>query len=340
MFIAVPTGVKIFNWLGTMWGGDIRFKTPMLFAVGFVADVHHRWSVRRHARDRPSRRAADGHVLHRRSLPLRALRRRDLRAVLPGIYYWWPKIFGRMLGERLGKLHFWLMFIGFNLTFGPMHILGLQGMPRRIYTYPEGMGWNFWNLVETDRCVHDRAVDARVPRQRRRQPERRARRPATTRGTRGRSSGRSPSPPPEYNFAEIPVVQERDDFWHQKYGETPEAEPQPVIAGGADGTTTRRARDPPAVTVVLPAARGDRVCRSPGYGVIYFNEWALAPVAIAGGHVDDAVVARSDGSSSPGRRTNEHSRGDGRSTTRRRGSTTRRSRCGRSSARSACSSAR
>src|SRR3712207_4230320 len=69
--------------------------------------------------------------------------------IFSGLYYWWPKIFGRLLSEKMGKLHFWLMFVGFNLTFGPMHIVGLNGMPRRTYTYPEDMGWDFMNMIET-----------------------------------------------------------------------------------------------------------------------------------------------------------------------------------------------
>ena len=108
-----------------------------------------------------------------------------------GFYYWWPKVFGRMLNERLGKWNFWLMLIGMNLTFGPMHILGLQGQPRRIYTYPaEPRASTFWNLVSTDRRLHHRRRRAAVPHQRRRAAgTRAAQRRRSTRGTPARSSG-------------------------------------------------------------------------------------------------------------------------------------------------------
>jgi cytochrome c oxidase subunit 1 len=154
--------------------------------------------------------------------------------IFAGLYYWWPKFFGKLLSEGLGKLHFLLMFIGFNLAFAPMHILGLQGMPRRIPTYPDGMGFNFWNLVATVGAfvigLSALVFIVNVVRSR----------------TRGEEAGDDPwdgrtlewsipSPPPEYNFAEIPVVHTRDDFWHKKYVEVPEGAPTRVFAGGANG---------------------------------------------------------------------------------------------------------
>src|SRR5690606_34336774 len=148
MFIAVPTGVKIFNWLGTIWGGRLHFTTPMLFGLGLVsmftigglsgvthAVVPHNWQ---HT-DTYYVVAHFHYVLFGGAV----------FGLFSGAYYWFPKITGRMLSERLGKVHFWLMFVGFNLTFAPMHILGLNGMPRRIYTYADGMGWDFWNVVST-----------------------------------------------------------------------------------------------------------------------------------------------------------------------------------------------
>ncbi len=148
MIIGVPTGVKIFNWLATMWGGSIRFDTPMLFAAGFLVMfliggidgvylgavpvdyfLHGTYWVVAHIH----------YVLFGGSV----------FAVFSGMYYWFPKVSGRFLDERLGKLHFWLMLIGMNLTFMPMHILGLLGMPRRIATYSGGYGWGPWNSVAT-----------------------------------------------------------------------------------------------------------------------------------------------------------------------------------------------
>jgi cytochrome c oxidase subunit 1 len=148
MIIAVPTGVKIFNWLATLWRGNISFDTPMLWALGFIAlftigglsgiflaafpvdwQLTQTYYVVAHIH----------YVLFGGSM----------FAIFGGLYYWWPKIFGRLLDERLGKLHFWLVFIGFNLTFMPQHLLGLLGMPRRIYTYHQGGLWETYNMLST-----------------------------------------------------------------------------------------------------------------------------------------------------------------------------------------------
>jgi cytochrome c oxidase subunit I len=148
MLVAVPTGVKIFNWLATTWRGNIHFDTPMLFALGFiaiftigglsgifVAAYPFDWQVT----DTYYIVAHIHYVLFGGSI----------FGIFAGLYYWWPKMFGRRLGERLGKVNFWLMFVGMNLTFFPMHMLGLLGMPRRIYTYYEGGLWEWYNLVST-----------------------------------------------------------------------------------------------------------------------------------------------------------------------------------------------
>jgi cytochrome c oxidase subunit 1 len=148
MIIAVPTGIKIFNWLATTWRGNIHFDTPMLFALGFiavftigglsgifVAAYPFDWQ----AQDTYFVVAHIHYVLFGGSM----------FTVFAGLSYWWPKIFGRMLDERLGKASFWLMFVGMNLTFFPMHMLGLLGMPRRIYTYSHGGVWEWYNLTST-----------------------------------------------------------------------------------------------------------------------------------------------------------------------------------------------
>jgi cytochrome c oxidase subunit 1 len=148
MVIAVPTGVKIFNWLATLWRGNISFDTPMLWALGFIAlftigglsgiflaafpvdwQLTQTYFVVAHIH----------YVLFGGSM----------FAIFGGLYYWWPKIFGRMLDERLGKLHFWTVFVGFNLTFMPQHLLGLLGMPRRIYTYHQHGLWELYNMLST-----------------------------------------------------------------------------------------------------------------------------------------------------------------------------------------------
>ena len=148
MAVAVPTGVKIFNWLATTWRGNLIFDTPMLFALGFIAvftmgglsgiflsvfpvdwQVTDTYYVVAHLH----------YVLFGGSV----------FGIFAGLYYWWPKMFGRLLDERLGKAHFWLTFVGFNLTFLPQHMLGLLGMPRRIYTYDHGGLWEWYNLIST-----------------------------------------------------------------------------------------------------------------------------------------------------------------------------------------------
>jgi len=148
MAVAVPTGVKIFNWLATTWRGNLQLDTPMLFALGFiaiftvggisgifVAAYPFDWQVT----DTYFIVAHLHYVLFGGSI----------FAIFGGLHYWWPKMFGRMLDERLGKLTFWLMFVGMNVTFFPMHMLGLLGMPRRVYTYGQGGLWEWYNLVST-----------------------------------------------------------------------------------------------------------------------------------------------------------------------------------------------
>ncbi|HZA20225.1 MAG TPA: cbb3-type cytochrome c oxidase subunit I, partial [Actinomycetota bacterium] len=190
------------------------------------------------------------------------------------LYYWWPKMFGRLLSDGLGKLHFALMFIGFNMSFAPMHILGLQGMPRRYYTYPEGFGWEFWNAVSTIGALVIALstvvfiVNVAISRRR------------------GEEAGDDPwdartlewsisSPPPHYNFAEVPIVHSRDDWWHKKYVEVPEGTPARVFAGGAvDQVDEEEEEAHPHIHMPDPsyfpafAAVGLPIM---GYGAIYQN---------------------------------------------------------------------
>jgi cytochrome c oxidase subunit 1 len=148
MVIAVPTGMKIFNWLATLWRGNISLDTPMLFALGFLSiftvgglsgiylaafpvdwQLHDTYFVVAHFH----------YVLFGGSV----------FAVLGGLFYWWPKMFGRLLDERLGKWTFWLLFVGFNVTFFPQHLLGMMGMVRRIYTYKEHGLFEGYNMTST-----------------------------------------------------------------------------------------------------------------------------------------------------------------------------------------------
>jgi cytochrome c oxidase subunit 1 len=134
MIIAVPTGVKIFNWLATTWRGNLQLDTPMLFVLGFIATFTMgglsgiflaAYPIDQVVTDSYYVVAHFHYVLFGGAF----------FAILGGVYYWWPKMFGRLLDERLGKWHFWLTLVGFNVTFLPQHMLGLLGMPRRIYTY-------------------------------------------------------------------------------------------------------------------------------------------------------------------------------------------------------------
>src|SRR4030081_693120 len=146
MAIAVPTGIKIFNWLATMWGGKIEFKTPMLFCIGFLFQflIAGLTGIMLSAAPFDWQLSASYFVVaHFHYVIVGAI----MFAIFGGFYYWFPKVSGRMLNESLGKLHFWLFFIGFHLTFDTMHIPGILGMPRRIYTYEPGRGWDIWNLL-------------------------------------------------------------------------------------------------------------------------------------------------------------------------------------------------
>src|SRR6516165_1043734 len=148
MLIAVPTGVKIFNWLGTVYGGAVKLTTAMLFSLGFIAMFTlGGLSGVLHSIVPADTQQTDTYfvVAHFHYVLFGGL----VFGLFSGFYFWWPKIFGRLLDERLGKINFWIMLVGFNLTFFPMHIVGLLGMPRRTYRYDSGMGWGTLNFIET-----------------------------------------------------------------------------------------------------------------------------------------------------------------------------------------------
>jgi cytochrome c oxidase subunit I len=204
MVIAVPTGIKIFNWVATTWRGNLQFDTAMLFALGFivvftigglsgifVAAYPFDWQ------------AQDSYfvVAHFHYVLMGGAS----FALFAALFYWWPKIFGRMLDERLGKLTFWLFFIGFNVAFQPQHLLGLLGMQRRVYTYPDESIWNTYNLISSlgsyvmGLGIIVFALNVIVTRRR------------------GRRAGNDPwladtlewyatSPPPPHNFDRVPYV--------------------------------------------------------------------------------------------------------------------------------------
>ena len=220
MLIAIPTGIKIFNWVATMYGGRIRFATPMLFACGFLFQflcagltgiilsvVPFNWQL------------TDSYfvVAHFHFVLVGSL----IFTIFGAIYYWFPKATGRRLSERLGRWHFWLFVVGFNLTFLPMHWAGMLGMPRRIYTYPADRGWDLWNLIASLGVpIQAAAILIFVVN-------------VVISLRRGERAGNDPwdawtlewttaSPPPPYNFETIPVVASRRPLWDLKHPDDPD----------------------------------------------------------------------------------------------------------------------
>jgi cytochrome c oxidase subunit I len=211
MLIAVPTGVKIFNWLATLWGGQLRFTTAMLFALGFIGMFTiGGLSGVSHASPPADLQQTDTYyiVAHIHYVLFGG----TILGLFAGMYYWWPKMTGRLLSESIGRWHFALTFVGMNLAFFPMHLIGLLGMPRRIYTYGPELGVSTLNLISTIGAfligVAVLLFIWNVWRTR----------------TRGEVAGNDPwggatlewtisSPPPVHNFDQIPQVASRLPRW-------------------------------------------------------------------------------------------------------------------------------
>ncbi len=220
MIIAVPTGIKIFNWLATMWGGKIRFDVPMLFLTAFVFQfplagltgimlsvapfdwqLHNSYFV----------------VAHFHYVIVGGI----LFCLFGGFYYWFPKMTGRMMSRTLGQWHFWLFVIGFHMTFDFMHIPGLLGMPREVYTYEPGHHWGIWNMIVTiGAFIQAIAILIFIFN-------------LIVSHFKGTPAGNDPwdawtlewattSPPPAYNFADEPMVRSRRPLWDLKHPEDPD----------------------------------------------------------------------------------------------------------------------
>jgi cytochrome c oxidase subunit 1 len=211
MLIAIPTGVKIFNWIFTMWGGSVKFTTSMKFAVGLVGlFTIGGISGVMHASPPADLQQTDTYfiVAHFHYVLFGG----SMMGIFGGIYFYFPKLTGRLLSEKLGNWHFWITFIGMNLTFFPMHFAGLYGMPRRIYQYEPNQGWESFNMMSSIgtliimvgtavfiwnflKSYKSGAIAGNDP------------------WGGGTLEWTIPSPPPEYNFAKIPLVTSRNPLW-------------------------------------------------------------------------------------------------------------------------------
>ncbi|MEY2405548.1 MAG: cytochrome c oxidase subunit [Acidimicrobiaceae bacterium] len=302
MFIAVPTGVKILNWIATMYGGKLRFTTSMMFSIGLVAMFTiGGLSGVTHAVSPSDLQQTDTYyiVAHFHYVIFGGA----LLGFFAGMYFWWPKAFGYRLSETLGKWHFWLILLGMNLTFGPMHVLGLQGQPRRTYTYKNGYGLNFWNMVATvgafTIALSTVVFLYNVFTSRRKAKHAGVREEADPWDARS-LEWMVQSPVPAHNFDEVPIVTHLDEFWHRKYGEDESGRPvriaktEDVVQKG-DGTPHLPAPSywPIVLAFSLPLI---------GYGIIFnlgfaalgvvvmfvaVYGWGLEPSYEGGGHDDD-----------------------------------------------------
>jgi cytochrome c oxidase subunit 1 len=216
MLISIPTGVKIFNWIGTLWGGRISFSVPMLYALGFIwMFMMGGFTGIMHSSPPVDAQQQDSYfvIAHFHYVLIGG----SIFALLCGIYFWFPKVTGKLMDEGAGKAFFYTIFFGFNLAFFPMHILGMTGMPRRTHTYKAEMGWaepNFWSTIGA--LILGVGIAAVVLQ-------------VIYSCFKGKPSGNNPwdartlewdtsSPPKEYNFGYTPIIKARDQVWENNHG--------------------------------------------------------------------------------------------------------------------------
>jgi cytochrome c oxidase subunit 1 len=276
MLIGVPTGVKIFNWIATLWGGSLNYKTPLYYGVGFLAMfliggiTGVMLAVPPFDLQVTDTYFVVGHFHY-------VLFGGAIFALFAGLFYWWPKMFGRLLSERLGKWQFWLMLVGMNLTFFPMHWIGMIGQPRRTWTYEAGLGLEFWNLVETiGSYIVAVSIGLFVLN-------------VFLSWRNGEVPGNDPwdghtlewattSPPPAHNFDAVPVIRSRRPVWDIKYGGGVAAAdltaPRNAQAAGAsdEGEHAHDIHLPPPSFWPLVIAFGITVA---GYGWLYLSAFVI-----------------------------------------------------------------
>jgi cytochrome c oxidase subunit 1 len=304
MMIAVPTGVKIINWTLTMWGGKLKFTTAMLFAIGLIIEFTiGGLSGVTHAVAPSDTQQTDTYyiVAHFHYVLFGGA----IFGLFSGFYYWWPKVFGRLLNEAWGKANFWLMVIGMNLTFGPMHIIGLQGQPRRMYRYDESnVHTRFWNAVSTigvfvitlgilcfiiNVVITQRSKKASVI--------------APLDPWDARSlEWMTTSPPVAHNFDAIPTVHELDEFFHRKYAVDHDTDEIRQVATAEEIMAEQKAHAekdihlpspsywPLILSISLPII---------GFGVIYSHILiavgaAVAILALFGWSMEPSVASKDD----------------------------------------------
>jgi cytochrome c oxidase subunit I+III len=294
LLITIPSGVQVFGWLATVLSGRPRLETPMLYILGFLfVFVVGGVTGVMFAAVPFDQQVTDSYfvVAHFHYVLFGGA----VFPILGAIFFWVPKMFGRMMDERLGKLSFWLVFVGFNLTFFPMHISGLLGMPRRIYTYSGGLGWTGYNLLSSiGSYVLGLGILVIVA-------------AFVLALRRGRAAGPDPwkgeslewatnSPPPDYNFAQIPVVRSREPMWDQ-----PELhrladrvhDPSLILDEGHQTIGTTAVDADPESVLEMPAGSYTPVATA--FGLALFTTGALVQVvpllALGAGVVTLSVLA-------------------------------------------------